>query len=578
MPNEQVSNVDIVVVGAGPIGLTMTNLLGLYEIPTLLVERNATTVTEPRAVSIDDESLRVMQTIGLEREVRSNLLPGYGSSYLSPSGNEFAFVHPRTEEYGFPRRNAFNQDVLEAQLRNGLSRFPNVTEWFEHRLDAFEEVGDGVKLSISDASGKLKKIHCRYLVACDGAASTVRNQLGMELKGKSYSEKWLIIDLVNSRDPYRHTKVFCDPKRPGLALPGPNRSRRFEFMLLPSDDEAEIASEKSVRRLLKSHGPDEHTEIRRRTVYAFHARMAPTWKVGRVSLHGDAAHITPPFAGQGMNSGIRDSFNFAWKVAAVVKKQLPERVLETYQEERKDHAAALIKMAEDMGKVMMPKTTIGAFMTRAAFRLLKLCPPAYDYISQMKYKPKPTFESGLVVTEDRPAKKSVVGRMFPQPRIARPDESTVRLDELLGAGFSLVVFSSQPETLLNNVPEDAFGTVPVRRLCITPSDIRFPEGTQGIEFARDIDGDIARFLRHYDKCAILLRPDRYVAAVLQQTNAAEVLKQLQTVFGITPFDNKTHFARTQPNPKTPIKNTETSFSVNHVQMANLASGPVRKST
>ena len=578
MSIEAAANVDVVVIGAGPIGLTMTNLLGIYGVQTLLIEKNASTVSEPRAVSIDDESLRVMQTIGLDKQVCSNLLPGYGSSYLSPRGREFAFVHPKTEEYGFPRRNAFNQDVLEAQLRNGLERFPNVEELFEHRLEQFHESPDGVQIAVTASGGERKTISCRYLLACDGASSTVRGQLGMALEGKSYSEKWLIIDILNSADPYRHTKVFCDPKRPGLALPGPKRTRRFEFMLLAHDDEDEIVSEKSVRHLLKSHGPDEHAEIRRRTIYAFHARMAPTWKVGRISLHGDAAHITPPFAGQGMNSGIRDAFNYAWKVACVVKGQMPERVLESYQEERKDHAAALIKMAQDMGKVMMPKRTLGAFFTRTGFRLLRLCPPAYDYISQMKYKPKPKFHSGLIVPDEKPAKKSVVGCMFPQPRISYPDESTGPLDEFLGTGFSLLVFSSDPDALLDTVREDAFGALSVRRVCITPSDIRFTASRHDVEFARDMDADIEKFLRLYGECAVLLRPDRYVAAVFQQANAAKMLDAWQKTFGIMPPKQSASSSRTKLRPMMPIKDTEQSISVNDAQMANLVSDPEGKST
>lgn len=549
MTAKQNTHVDVVIVGAGPIGLTMANLLGRYGVETLLIEQNKSTVSEPRAVSIDDESLRVMQAIGLDQTVCSNLLSGYGSSYLSPSGSQFAFVHPKTQEFGFPRRNAFHQDVLEAQLRSGLSRFPSVKEWFEHRLVTFEQDAKGVQLEIKTPTASNKIISCKHLLACDGASSPIRGQLGLSLEGRSYTEKWLIVDLLNSADPYRHTKVFCDPKRPGLALPGPNRTRRFEFMLLPEDDETEMVSERNVRELLRAHGPDEDAEIRRRTIYAFHARMAPTWKVGRVTLHGDAAHITPPFAGQGMNSGIRDCFNYAWKVAAVVKGQLSEEILDSYQPERKDHAAALIKMAEDMGKVMMPKRRLTAFFTRIGFRLLQLCPPAYDYIAQMKYKPKPRFQSGLIVSDHLASGKSVVGTMFPQPFVALADETKQRLDDFLGSGFGLLVHSATPDQFLDALPETAFGRLPVRRVCITPSDIRFPNTKKDIDYARDMDRDIEKFLRAYGDCAVLLRPDRYVAAVFTRHELNKTLARMKRKLGILSEDAE--FVSSDSHRKTP---------------------------
>ncbi len=506
-------------IGAGPVGLTLANYLGVYGIKTLLVEKNLSTVSEPRAVSIDDESMRAMQGIGLADEVYAETMPDYGSLYHSPSGKPFSFVHPRTREYGYPRRNAFHQWILERQLRKGLDRFAHVSQWFEHELVDFDDSEGEVVLSVLSADGKAKTVSVGYLAACDGGRSTVRTGLRIEMEGDSYEEPWLIIDLEGTQDSYRHTKVFCDPRRPGITLPGPGGARRFEFKMFEGEDPEEFASERNVRRLLASHGPDEHAKIRRRTIYTFHARMATRWKVGRVSLHGDAAHLSPPFAGQGMNSGIRDAVNYAWKLAAVARGELGESLLETYEQERRDHAWALIEMAVRMGRVMMPSSIAKAFLVQAGFRAIKLIPPLNDYITQMRYKPKPRFKQGFLVPDGR-GEASIVGRLFPQPNVELPDRRVVKLDDALGPGFALISMSDRGFGL---VPEAAFGSLPMRRIRVTSANADFPHSG---DWVRDLDGTIEKALEAYSDCAVLIRPDRYVMAAITSSTDLVRLQEL----------------------------------------------------
>lgn len=529
---KNLSKFDVVVLGAGPVGLTLANYLGLYGLKTLLIEKNASTVSEPRAVTIDDESMRAMQGIGLADEVLSTIMPGYGSNYLSSNGRSFAKVLPTTREYGFLRRNAVHQDVLEAQLRNGLSEHDEVTQWFEHELIQFSQDKNAVYLEVRSRDGVIKAVECGHLCACDGARSTVRRQLGIEVQGTTYSEQWLIVDILNTKDPYRHTQVYCDPRRPGISLPGPRRTRRFEFMLLKGEDPEKVVDEANVRKLLREHGPDENAVIRRKTVYTFHARIATEWQRGRITLHGDAAHLTPPFAGQGMNSGVRDAHNFAWKIAAVTKGLLGDGLLKTYQQERYDHAWSLIEMAIRMGHVMMPLTQTRARLTQAAFSFLKLFPPAYDYVAQMKYKPKPRFKLGFFVDDSLDSKKTLIGRMFRQPRVALPNDKVLMLDDVLGAGFSLLTYSESPDDIFEKIPRDIMGEIEIKRLCITPQDINFPDSDK-YEYVRDVDGDVAKALDGYPECALLLRPDRYVAAVITQYEAEKACHDIRLLFSET---------------------------------------------
>ena len=369
----------VVVVGAGPNGLTTANLLARYGVPVLLVEQNETTVQEPRAVSIDDESLRTMQAIGVVDEVVSRIVLGYGSDYFSARGSCFLWVRPTAKEFGYPRRNAFRQPVFEQQLwdffREHAVRATCSEAWFSTELIDFRQSPDSVNLVLRRADGSLAEIAAAYLVACDGGRSFVREKLGIKLSGSTFRERWLILDLEETRDATRDTKVFCDPARPCLSLPGPGRTRRFEFMLHEGEDEPEVTSAEFTRKLLAPHG-EENTPLRRSRVYTFHARMADRWRDGRIFLVGDAAHLSPPFAGQGMNSGIRDAHNLAWKLAAVIQGRLGARLLETYEQERRGHAEEMIQLALRMGKVMMPRSRWNAFALQAAFRALSLVPPA----------------------------------------------------------------------------------------------------------------------------------------------------------------------------------------------------------
>ncbi|MDI1345102.1 MAG: bifunctional 3-(3-hydroxy-phenyl)propionate/3-hydroxycinnamic acid hydroxylase, partial [Pseudolabrys sp.] len=360
----------VVIVGAGPAGLTLANLLGVYGVDTLVLERNAATVHEPRAVSIDDESLRTMQAAGVVSEVMAQTVAGYGSHYFSAQGRCFAKVQPTEQPFGFPRRNAFRQPILERQLREALGRFPHVAVQFQHELKSFEQAGGSVTLQVTDAAGGAQTLTCDYLVACDGASSGVRRQLGIKMAGSTFSERWLILDLENSPSGSPHTKVFSNPARPCIALPGPNLTRRYEFMLHPHERDEDILAPQTVQHLMDTHEAAPQSVLVRKVVYTFHARIADRWKDGRVLLAGDAAHLTPPFAGQGMNAGLRDATNLAWKLSAVTNGTLGPKLLDTYEDERRDHAWAMIKFALNMGKVIGPKSVLMAKSIEWLFRVL----------------------------------------------------------------------------------------------------------------------------------------------------------------------------------------------------------------
>lgn len=512
---------DVLIVGAGPTGLTLANLLGAQGVRTLLVERNAATVGEPRAVSIDDESLRTMQCLGLADIVRRSIVEGYGSHYFSPAGRCFARVVPDVMDYGYPRRSAFRQPVLEAQLRAGLSRHPSVEILFQTRVTRLTEDADGVRATLTAADGA-RTVEVRYVAACDGGRSGVREALGIAMSGSTYDQRWLIVDLTGSTDRFRHTRVYCDPARPALALPGPAGTRRYEMMLLPGENPDELTGEARVRELLaRFSAVDAQLPIVRKVVYHFHARIAEQWSAGRIFLAGDAAHLSPPFAGQGMNSGIRDAHNLGWKLGFCVRGLLGPGALASYEAERKPHAAALIQMAVNMGRVMMPRSKGNALLVQGAFRLLGLYRPARDYVMQMKYKPKPQFRQGLLAGT---AGARWRGCMLAQPTVELADGTQALLDQVLGPGFAVLELD---DGVLPLAPVASARALEARTVRVLPRDHRFvgvpdPQAVQ-VRDASGVLGDL--FARHRVR-GVIVRPDRYVAACIGFDAGAEEADRL----------------------------------------------------
>jgi 3-(3-hydroxy-phenyl)propionate hydroxylase len=513
---------DVAILGAGPTGLTVANLLGQAGVRVVLIERNQGTVEAPRAVSIDDESLRTMQAIALADAVIKDVALDYGSYYFSPSGECFAKVEPTTREYGFPRRSAFAQPRLEATLRAALERFSSVETLFGCRCETVREHDSGVTLALTMQAGtngeSKRTIRARYLVACDGARSAIRKQIGATLAGSTYRQRWLIVDLASTKERLRQTRIVCNPDRPLITLPGPGGTRRYEFMLRDGESEEAAVDPDFVHGLLAAHGPDADAPVVRRQVYAFHARVVDRWSTRRIFLAGDAAHLSPPFAGQGMNSGIRDAHNLGWKLAEVVKGRLGPTLLETYQVERAPHASVLIQLAINIGRVMMPASHAQAFAVRSGFRLAGLVPGLQDYFAQMKFKPKPFYRDGFVIPQD--GELNLTGRMLPQPSVELMDRSRKMLDACMGNGFCLIAYGVDAQRTAAAAARLDFGLSDLRRLAILPSIYNPDPDIEGtIETVRDHAGAFASVISSDRDVLILVRPDRYVAAATQGTPA-----------------------------------------------------------
>lgn len=500
---------DVVVVGAGPTGLVLANLLGKAGRSVLLVEANEATVSEPRAVSIDDESLRVVQNIGLLEPVMSEIVGGYGSEYRGPDGAMFLKVLPAAKPYGHPRRNAFRQPVFEAQLREGLKRYASVEPLFATTVTGFREQEEAVTVTLQAKDGSTCEVSGQFLVGCDGARSGIREAIGAKLQGDSLNERWLIVDLVDSPAPTRDTIVFCDALRPCIALPGPRLTRRYEFKVMPGETDQELLDDSNLARLLNGHGVAPGSRIVRKTIYHFHARIVDNWGRKRVWIAGDAAHLSPPFAGQGMNSGVRDAANLAWKLDHVLSGQLGPALLSTYPAERHAHVRQMIQLALRMGAIMGPKSRLHGLLTRALFRALGLWPAARSYFAEMKYKPAPRFDRGFLVQSAR-SRRDLVGRMLFQPMLQDGPYRGELLDTLLGEGFVLVGVGMREDELAMMSFGDKWNALINRRVALPTAWA--PE------------------LVEHEGSILLLRPDRYVMACFKPTQIEAVIIALDDLW------------------------------------------------
>lgn len=516
---------DVLIVGAGPTGLLLANILGEIGVNTLLVEKRNDIVREPRAVSIDDESLRALQSVDLHKQVSDICVRGYGSLYRGPNMGIFATVKPFAKDYGFDKRNAFEQPVFVDLMRNAMGRFDSVQSQFCTELVAFSQDAEGVTAQIKREDGTEQTVAAKYMVACDGGRSFVRKTLGIKMVGSTFEEPWLIIDLKTTKNRCFHTEVFCWPSRSCITLPGPGGIRRYEFKLNKGETAEEAEAPEFAAKLLAEVGPDAGEPIRRQQVYTFHARLAERWREGRVFLAGDAAHLTPPFAGQGMNSGLRDAHNLAWKLHEALHAENPEPLLKSYETERPPHAWEMIMLAMRMGQVMMPSSAIKGALIRTAFHALKLYRPARDYFVQMKYKPKPRFDDGLIWPDGRPKKSTLVGRMFPQPKVADSEDNRQLLDDVMPDQPIVLLYGKQPEDMISLDHLAKLRAAGAEVIGVTPENTN----PRAADFL--ILRDQSRMLSQepyvdYAGHAFLLRRDRYVAAAVPAERMSQLFDKL----------------------------------------------------
>jgi len=351
--NNDAFDCDVLVAGLGPVGAAMAALLVRNNVSTIAIDKDTSVYPMPRAVHFDHEIMRLFQHLGIVSEVSRHITELQPYEFRAADGQLLLRLEPvRDAPSGWAMGYMFHQPGLEHALRGILNASPLADVRLGWRLEGFTQDAQGVTATVTGPNGT-SAIRAKYLVGCDGASSRVRELIGGGLFSYNFDEPWLVIDVKvqpDSRLPDVNLQN-CDPARPTSCVhSGPGR-HRWEFMLLPGETADMVLRDEFVQSLLEPWKCG-HVEIERRAVYRFHGLVANRWRSGRVLLAGDSAHQTPPFAGQGMCSGLRDAANLAWKLEAVLHGRATDALLDTYQLERERHTRALIELALSLGRLV----------------------------------------------------------------------------------------------------------------------------------------------------------------------------------------------------------------------------------
>ncbi|CAA9435656.1 MAG: 3-(3-hydroxy-phenyl)propanoic acid hydroxylase, partial [uncultured Ramlibacter sp.] len=431
---------DVAVVGFGPAGAMASALLGDAGLRVYACDRLPGVYEIPRAISLDHEILRVFQQLGLVEAIAPHCEPFTPSEYYGVDGQlirRMTMVEPPYPQ-GHTPSVVFTQPPVERALRARIAQMPNVTVQLGASVESIKQDADAATLRVVDAEGNAGIVSARYVIACDGGSSTVRTLLELPLDDLAFDEPWLVVDvLVNERGLAKLPKVsvqYCEPERPCTLVIGPKNHRRWEISLKPGEDPRQVATEEETWKLLARWLTPEDGKLWRQASYRFHALVASRWRSGRVFLAGDAAHMQPPFLGQGMCQAVRDVTNLSWKLAAVLRGEVQgaaaEAVLDSYGVERKAHVRELTSRIKAIGAVICERDVQKARARDA--KLLSDCEGVVKDTPRQDVLPR--LESGLLSAQSTTAR----GTLFPQPRI-RQAGGTVLMDEHFGRGWRLVL-------------------------------------------------------------------------------------------------------------------------------------------
>jgi 3-(3-hydroxy-phenyl)propionate hydroxylase len=510
--------VDVLVIGNGPVGATIAALLGRYGVKTLVLDKTHEVLLMPRAIALDNEALRILQLAGLSEDAFEKIVIPEVRMH-SPVLGQFGRANTEGCIDGHPKLVTFYQPDLERAMRSQVSRLKSVTSLGGFELESLVEEAECVVATVRDQEGHSHSVRAQYLIGADGASSRVRALIGQEFEGQTYAEDWLIVDVKNRhKSAIDHIEFLCDPQRPTPHMPAPGGRERWEFMLHPGESREELESPESIARLIAPWISPQELEIERKAVYRFHARCCNKFSKGRIFLAGDAAHITPPFVGQGLVAGLRDGANLAWKLAWVLRGYAAPSVLETYDVERRPHAQAMINLAKLMGRLVMPKNKFAAFFIHGLMRMLALTPATRKYFEQLDIKPKNIFKHGLFM-QHRRGDKLVRGSLFPQAWIRNMQKQIKLSDDALGDNLTLVGFGVDPLSLLTTDQIVSWEKMGGHFLEVRP---RGQRSGGSCDFVEDMNHDILPLAAKGTLVAV--RPDRIIMHHAPGTEASRLLR------------------------------------------------------
>lgn len=504
---------DVLVIGCGPVGALAANLLARAGLSIAVIEQEAEPHPLPRAVHLDHEAMRLLQAAGVIDRVAPAMRETEGHLHIGADQGVIRYMGTvgRPKPFGWANDYFFYQPEFEAHLREALGAYPNVELKLGARFDGLAQDEAHVTVRVATAAGP-QVLQARWVIGCDGARSTVRKELGVGLDDLGFEEPWLVVDVEvdgpvqfpaltgvpQAADLQQLSVMMCDPRRPATVVPGRGDHRRWEFMLLPDEDDAEMMRPQKVAELLAPYLAGVPHRIIRAATYRFHGLIAERWKVGRVFLAGDAAHQTPPFFGQGMCHGLRDVANLAWKLQLVERGQADAALLDSYQPERDPHVRHVISAAVETGRYICLLDAAAAAQrdVRMRAQAASAAPStAADLIQPIR--------AGVVAT-DTPA----AGERFIQPRLET--EAGPKLLDELGDGWRIFAADAAMADAARASAGRRLSSLPMRVLAADA----LPDG-----------GMLADWLQARGAAAVVVRPDFYVYGGAARPDALDPLLQ-----------------------------------------------------
>lgn len=499
---------DVIVIGRGPVGLSLAAMLAQAGHRVALVERHRDLYGLPRAGHIDHEIVRILQSLDAAEPVLADSYPTTEYVWKNAGGETLLEFDWGAEGIsGYNSDFMYFQPVMERALNERVAESPLVADYSGWACDELRTAGGGVEATLRRTSvvpgqacpavgDEVRALHGRYLVAADGANSAVRRGLGISREDLGFNERWLVVDVRKKRD---FSLAFdcgqiCDPARPITVLPLGKRHRRWEWAMLPGETVEELERPETAWKLLADWNvtPDD-AEIVRQLVYTFEARLATEWRRDGVFLMGDACHTMPPFMGQGMCSGIRDAKNLAWKLDLVLRGIADDPLLDTYQLERLPHARDWTVISLEAGKIPCTLDPEVARERDAKFRA-GWRPPMPNF---------PKIEAGVIDADGDEAGRALAGQLALQGRIEHRGRVDLFDNLFPPRGYSIVSMAGDPRSVLSAEQLGILGDLRTTFTQVGAADA-------GAAEAVDVEGTYADYFGRHGIGVVINRPDFYV--------------------------------------------------------------------
>ncbi len=502
---------DVAIIGAGPVGLFAALLLGQRDLSVAVYERWPTFYPLPRACGVDHEVVRMLQGAGLAQEMEPLLDPVIGSEktyeFLDKGGETLLRIDwNRPGASGWAQMNMFYQPDLEHALARRLEAMANVRIRRGCELKVIEQDADQVSLEFAqEGSQEPIRSRARYVIGADGARSAVRTGLDISQTDLGFVYDWLVVDVVprTERTWSPYVVQHCDPARPTtLVGSGPGR-RRWEFMRLPGETNEELNTPQKAWELLARYDitPD-NASLERHAVYTFRGSWADSWREGRALLAGDAAHLMPPFLGQGLCSGLRDAMAIAWRLPMVLSGEASEAILASYGPERSGHVQEIIRQAVEIGRLICTLDP-----AEAQARDVRMKAAMKDPLLALKPPPEPRLGTGGLFD----AGDANAGYLAIQARVVRDGREGL-FDDVVGKGWQLLLRSDGQRHRFDAAAQEV-----IDRLGVVVADF----GREGDTL--DVEGSYAAWFSRLGAQAVLVRPDFYVFATGSAADADALL-------------------------------------------------------